>query len=244
MTPYDISATNVSFSYRRTADALKDVTWQVEPGTISGLLGRNGSGKSTLASLLAGHMRGSGELLVGGQDPYENREVMAGVAFVGDHPAIMWDSKLTATIDMWQATRENWSADLAGTMLDTWGLDPTKDVPTKLSRGQQSAFFATLGVASRAPLTIFDEVHLGMDAVVRREFYDFLLEDFVRHQRTIIISSHLISEVEDLLENVAFIHRGSIIASGNSDDIRAAHSKEGAHASLTDILITLSKEQS
>ena len=244
MTPYDISATNLSFSYRRGRPALSNVTWRVEPGTITGLLGRNGSGKSTLAALLAGHMVAGGELRVGGRAPFEARETMAGVALVGDHPAVRWDAKLSETLDLWAATRRDWSAELAGTMLDTWGLRPHADIPAKLSRGQQSAFFATLGLASRAPLTIFDEVHLGMDAVVRREFYDALLDDFVRHPRTIIISSHLISEVEDLLENVAFLHRGSIVAAGNSEEIRAAHSPDGAHASLTDVLISLTKEQS
>lgn len=242
MKPLAVTTENLSFSYGKE-HALSDLSLEIQPGTITGLLGRNGSGKSTLSMLLAGQDRGSGSLKVGGVDPFENPDIMPNVAYLSESTAVYYDSVLNATLSVWSAVRPDWSDEIAGNMLDKWGLNPKKAKPSQLSRGQQSAFFATLGLASRAALTIFDEVHLGMDAVVRREFYDALLSDFVMHPRTIILSSHLINEIEDLLENVVFLHAGRLLASGEADAVRAEHS--GDHlASLTDVLISLSKEQS
>ena len=117
-------------------------------------------------------------------------------------------------------------------------MNPRKR-PDRLSRGQRSAFFATLGLASRCPVTVFDEVHLGMDAVVREMFYRALLADYTSHPRTVVVSSHLIHEVEDLLDHVVFLDGGRVIERGEVDDVRARHSRPGQQASLTDILMDL-----
>lgn len=80
---------------------------------------------------------------------------------------------------------------------------------------------ATIGLASRAPLTMFDEVHLGMDAPSRQLFTDLLLREFAEHPRTIIISSHLIQEIEHLLETVTVLHEGRLLLSAEAEDVRA-----------------------
>ena len=90
----------------------------------------------------------------------------------------------------------------------------------KLSRGQLSAVGVIVGLASRAPLTFFDEPYLGLDAVARQIFYDRLLEDFAEHPRTVILSTHLIDEVSALLEHVIVIDEGRIIIDENADALR------------------------
>ena len=92
-------------------------------------------------------------------------------------------------------------------LLDIFELSPTNR-PDRLSRGKKSAFGVVVGLASRAPLTLLDEVHLGMDAPARYAFYDALLADWLEHPRTIVLSSHLINEVERLLEDVVVLDRG------------------------------------
>jgi ABC-2 type transport system ATP-binding protein len=92
----------------------------------------------------------------------------------------------------------------------------------KLSRGQLSAVGVIVGLASRAPLTFFDEPYLGLDAVARQIFYDRLLEDFGEHPRTVILSTHLIDEVSALLEHVLVIDDGKLIIDAGADALRGS----------------------
>ena len=89
-----------------------------------------------------------------------------------------------------------------------------------MSRGQKSAVDVIIGLASRAPLTVFDEPYMGLDAVARQLFYDRLLEDFTENPRTIVVSSHLIDEISYLLEHVVVIEHGKIIVDETADDLR------------------------
>src|SRR5690606_12029901 len=98
-------------------------------------------------------------------------------------------------------------------------LDPRKK-PNKLSRGKRSALGAVIGLASRAPVTMFDEAYLGMDAPSRRRFYDLLIADYVEHPRTIVVSSHLISEVEQLFENVVVLDDGAVLLAEDAETLR------------------------
>lgn len=239
--PFDVQLNDVGYRYFRH-EAVRGVTADIESGKITGLLGRNGSGKTTLEMLIAGQMRATGEIIVAGERVWENPRVMPNIAFVSDDPAIFKESRLTATIDLWKRARPTFRADIVESLLDAWEI-PLKKAPAKLSRGQKSAFFAALGIASRSPLTIFDEVHLGMDAVLRRDFYDVLLQDFIAHPRTIIISSHNVDEIEDLIENVLIMDEGRLVASGSADDVRAQYSSPGRVASLTDVLAAVNKRR-
>lgn len=234
---YSVSMKDVSHYYGRKK-ALNGVTAEIPAGTITGLLGRNGSGKSTLAMLLAGQMKAQGTLLVDGESPWESPARMTNTTLVSDSTSLFLDSKLNYTADLWRNIKPDWSEELYVDLLDQWGLDG-KDTYSALSRGQQSAFLAALGLASRSALTVFDEVHLGMDVVVRQEFYDTMLAEFVSHPRTIILSSHLVSEIEHIIEDVIILHRGKLIAAGTADDLRAEHGTDAKQASLTDVLVNL-----
>lgn len=234
---YSVSMKDVSHYYGRKK-ALDGVTAEIPAGTITGLLGRNGSGKSTLAMLLAGQMKAHGTLLVDGEPPWESPARMTNTTLVSDSTSLFLDSKLNYTADLWRNIKPDWSEELYVDLLDQWGLDG-KDTYSALSRGQQSAFLAALGLASRSALTVFDEVHLGMDVVVRQEFYDTMLAEFVSHPRTIILSSHLVSEIEHIIEDVIILHRGKLIAAGTADDLRAEHGTDAKQASLTDVLVNL-----
>ncbi|ACQ78748.1 ABC transporter related [Beutenbergia cavernae DSM 12333] len=191
------------------------------PGIITGLIGRNGAGKTTLLSLLASLRRPtSGTVRVDGVDPFEDPLVMAGVHLVRESGDVIGDEPVRRTLRYYAATRPNWSTDLAAELLDVFAI-VTKKSPNSLSRGQRSALGAVLGLASRAPLTIFDEVYLSMDAPSRYAFYDAVLADYAEHPRTIIISSHLIEEVERLFEDVVIIDRGRVLVADSADAIRA-----------------------
>ncbi|MDG3010969.1 ABC transporter ATP-binding protein [Rhodococcus sp. D2-41] len=200
--------------------ALDSVTFDLEPGRIHGLLGRNGAGKTTLMQMLAGHDRpSSGQVRVFGHDPYEHAAAAARTCFVREGQRYPDEHRVCHVIATAAAVFANWDADLADSLLATYKL-PMRRKVKKLSRGMQSALGITLGLASRAPLTIFDEPYLGLDAVARQMFYDQLLTDVAEHPRTVILSTHLIDEIGDLLDRVLVIDDGKLVLDEEAETLR------------------------
>ncbi|MEU4363762.1 ABC transporter ATP-binding protein [Promicromonospora sp. NPDC023987] len=205
--------------------ALDGASVEIRPGTITGVLGRNGAGKTTMLSLLAAFTRPtSGTVVVGPEgaqeDPWENSWITSGTQLVRESGDLMTDEKVSASLTYYADMRPEWSAETAERLLDLFEVDVRKK-PSALSRGKRSAIGATLGLAARAPLTIFDEVYLGMDAPTRYAFYDELLADYAAHPRTILLSSHLVEEVERLFEDVIVIDSGRVLLAEPADEMRA-----------------------
>jgi ABC-2 type transport system ATP-binding protein len=113
----------------------------------------------------------------------------------------------------------NWSAELAGQLLADFELPLSRRI-RRLSRGMRSAVGIVIGLAARAELTLFDEPYAGLDAVARQLFYDRLLADFAEHPRTILLSTHLIDEVADLLEHVVMLDHGRVALDAPAEEIR------------------------
>lgn len=193
--------------------ALDDVTLDIRANRIYGLLGRNGAGKTTLMSILTAQgFASSGEVRVFGADPFENEQVLSRLCFVRESQKYPDDFTVRNALDAAALFFPNWDKDLAQVLLEDFQLpQPRRHRIKKLSRGQLSAVGVIIGLASRAELTFFDEPYLGLDAVARQLFYDRLLTDFADHPRTVILSSHLIDEVANLLEHVIVIDRGRIV---------------------------------
>jgi ABC-2 type transport system ATP-binding protein len=131
---------------------------------------------------------------------------------------------------------ENWDAEFARRLIAEFRVPMNRRIK-KLSRGQLSAVGVIVGLASRAPLTFFDEPYLGLDAVARQIFYDRLLEDFGEHPRTVILSTHLIDEVSALLEHVIVIDDGKIIIDENADALRGSAATVSGTKSAVDAFI-------
>jgi ABC-2 type transport system ATP-binding protein len=220
MTGFGVEVRDLTARYGTTT-ALDTVSFTIRPGVVTGLLGRNGSGKTTALSLMAAfRRRTSGTVLVDGEDPWENERVLAGTCLVRESGDVAQDQKLVDTLGFLQDRRPLFSRELADSLLDRFELDP-RTRPDRLSRGKRSAFGVVVGLASRAPLTLLDEVHLGMDAPSRYAFYDALLADWLEHPRTIVLSSHLIGEIERLLEDVVVLDRGTVLAASDAQSLRS-----------------------
>lgn len=220
MNPLGVEVRGLTVRYGRTT-ALDAVDLSFPAGAITGLLGRNGSGKTTLASVVAAFRRPtSGTVLVGGEDPWENEDVVPRVLLVRESGDVLDTESLRTNLRYTEDCRPQFSREVAERLMDRFELDPARK-PQKLSRGQKSAFGIALAVATRADLTILDEVHLGLDAPTRYAFYDALIEDYIAHPRTIVLSSHLIGEVERLLEHVVVLDHGRVLLAQETDAITA-----------------------
>lgn len=203
-------------------NALDGVTLALEEHRIHGLLGRNGAGKTTLMKLLTGQIfasRGSMEVL--GGDPVENVDVLSQTAFIQESQKYPDTFRPIDVLRIAAGAYPHWDQAYAEQLVERFQL-PTKRLIKKLSRGQLSAIGIVLGLASRAPLTFFDEPYLGLDAVARRMFYDALLHDFAERPRTIVLSTHHIDEVANLLEHVVILDQGKVLLDADTDELHDA----------------------
>lgn len=202
-----IEFNNVTKTYgRRTV--LNHMNFHIRQNVLTGIIGRNGVGKSTLMKIVAGHIQAtSGTIRVFSDNPFNSLKVSANSILVDD--TMSFSEKLTLKEILKEADHfySNWDAPLAQRLFDYFGFHSDAR-HTDLSKGKKSTFNAIIGLASHCPLTIFDEPTNGMDTVVRKDFYRALLKDYIAHPRTILVSSHHLEEIEDLLEDILLIHDG------------------------------------
>lgn len=199
---------------------IKDISFSIEPNKIYGLLGRNGAGKTTIMHMITAQLFPTrGELRVFGELPYENNRVLSQICFIKESQKYPDTYRIIDVLEISALFYPRFDREYAYALVKDFNL-PLKRRIKKLSRGMLSAVGIVVGLASRAPLTIFDEPYLGLDAVARSLFYDRLIEDYSEHPRTVILSTHLIDEVSQLLEHVIVIDNSKIIINEDADTLR------------------------
>lgn len=200
--------------------AVDDISFSLEPDKIYGLLGRNGAGKTTVMHMITAQLFAtSGELNVFGEAPYENNRVLSQVCFIKESQKYPDNFRVIDVLEVAALLYKNWDNEYARSLIEEFRLPLGRKVK-KLSRGMLSSVGIVVGLASRAPLTIFDEPYLGLDAVARALFYDRLIEDYAAHPRTVVLSTHLIDEVSRMLEHVIVIDNGRLILDEDAEMLR------------------------
>jgi ABC-2 type transport system ATP-binding protein len=216
---HSVEVKDLTIRYGDTV-AVDGLSLRLEGGKIYGLLGRNGSGKTSVLSAVSAFRRAtSGAVLVDGAEPFENAALTRQICFVRDRVDAQDSDCARGVLRIARALRPNWDEEYAQALIERFRL-PLKKRIGALSRGARSALSVTIGLAARAPLTIFDESYLGMDAPSRYAFYDEVLNDYMAHPRTIIISTHLIEEVGSLFEEVVIIDKGRLVAHDETEALR------------------------
>jgi ABC-2 type transport system ATP-binding protein len=229
------SAISLSGLTRRYGDqlALDNIDLDIEGAVITGLLGRNGAGKTTLMRILAAQeFATAGHVQVLGASPVENDAILRRIVLVREDQ-IYPDLKVGPTLRLASWFYPNWSGELAETLVGEFGL-PTNRSITALSRGMRTALNIVIGLAARAEVTLFDEPYAGLDAEARQSFNDRLLTDYTEHPRTVVLSTHLIDEVSDLLERVVLIDHGRIALDAAADEIRGSATRVSGSTSAVE----------
>ena len=214
-------------------------TFTLEENRIYGLLGRNGAGKTTLMQLLTGQdFATARQIEVFGESPVENADVLAADLLHQGEPEV--PGRLPGASTCSQPRR---GSSRTGTRTSPTGWSTTSGCrSTAGSRSSPAASSRPSASSSasprRAPLTFFDEPYLGLDAVARQIFYDRLLADYAEHPRTVVLSTHLIDEVSDLLEHVLVIDDGRILIDQDADDAaRLAPRRSSARRTAVDAFV-------
>ena len=187
---------------------------------IYGLLGRNGAGKSTLLSVVTNRLLPTaGEVFIDGEPARENDRVLGRVYYMGEK-TLLPDTATVAQLFRWTGDfYPGFDGEYAGQLADTFGL-PEKKKLKNLSTGYLTIAKLITALASNAPYTLFDEPVLGLDANHREVFYRQLIESYSRQPRTILISTHLIEEVADIIEQVVIIKAGKILLDRPAEEVK------------------------
>ena len=221
-------------------EVLKDVSLTLEPGKIYGLIGRNGAGKTTLLSILtAQNPATKGSVSVDGEPVWENRKALEKLCFsrelnVGAESGIA-AIKVKEYLRIAATYYADWDKDMEQRLMALFELDGKKKLG-KLSKGMLSMVTIIVAMCSKAPYTLLDEPVAGLDVVAREQFYKLLLEEYAATGRTFVISTHIIEEAADVLEEVIIIHEGQVLrvedtqallervryVSGKADEVDAA----------------------
>lgn len=205
-----IEVNNLSLKYGNHY-ALKDISFQLNKNKIYGLLGRNGAGKTSLLSLLASFREpSSGIVKIDGECAFENARIMQQVNFIFNKDYKDEGDSVKNLLEFASRYRPNFDMDYANYLVQKFQLPANKPMK-QLSKGMQSSVNVTIGLASRTPITIFDEPYNGMDAPTREIFYEELLADQSEHPRMMILSTHLVSEMEYLFDEVLVLNKGKLI---------------------------------
>jgi len=200
---------NVSLDIKKDS-ILENITVEMEAGKIYGLIGRNGAGKTSILSLVASFRKPTkGTLTIDGVDPYENEKLMPKVDFL--YEVDYSDEYDTAGRMLQTAKRykEGFDMDYALELMEGFGA-PVDKALHKMSKGQQAAVNAAIGLASNSPITIFDEVTNGMDAPSREYFYKQVIAAKEKSPRIFILSTHIVSEMDYLFDEVIIVHHGRV----------------------------------
>ncbi|WJE16482.1 ABC transporter ATP-binding protein [Halobacillus sp. ACCC02827] len=214
-----IKCENVTKTYKKKK-ALDRLNVSIEAGKIVGLVGRNGAGKTTWMKVVAGMVKESkGSVEVFGEHPFNNLMISANSVYIDDR--MSFPATLTLEEILMEGKRfyQYWDHDLALRLFDYFGFERGERHHT-LSKGRESIFHMIFGLATRCSLTIFDEPTTGMDAAVRKDFYRALLKDYLSSPRTIVLSTHHLEEMEDILEEVLLLHKGKLLLQTSMDELK------------------------
>ena len=218
MTPI-IEARGLSKRYRGGKQAVAGVDFTVGPGRIVGLIGRNGAGKTSVIKSLLGLTPFQGDLKVLGRNPATERDLlMREVSFIADVAVLPKWLNVRNALDYVEGVHPAFNRERAEQFLSSTDVKMTHKV-RQLSKGMVTQLHLALVLAIRARLLVLDEPTLGLDLLVRRRFYDTLLNDYMDEERTILVTTHQVEEIEYLLTDVLFIEQGRIVLDTPTDQI-------------------------
>jgi len=232
--PAIVSARGLTKTYGKKT-VLRGIDFTIPPGRIYGLVGHNGAGKTTTLNALLGLIDCGGQIEVLGLDPFRHRaQLMNDVAFVSDVASLPRFLKVRELFDLIEGIHPRFSREKAHVFLQGTDLRPELRIKT-LSKGMVAQLHLAVVMAIDAKLLVLDEPTLGLDITYRKRFYRRLLEDFMTEERTLLITTHQVDEIEFMLTDIMFMRDGELVLDAPTDVVRERYrqvvaGKDGAAA--------------
>ncbi len=206
-----------------TTIALDGVNLRVEEGRILGLIGPNGAGKTTALNAILGLIPYQGELRVLGRDPWKQRDqLMRDVCFISDVAVLPRWIRVSQTLDYVAGVHPRFDRVKAESFLAKTTIGRTRKV-RELSKGMVAQLHLALVMAIDARLLVLDEPTLGLDILYRKQFYDSLLNDYFDRSRTIVVTTHQVEEIQNVLTDVMFIDRGRMVFDCSMEEVESRY---------------------
>jgi ABC-2 type transport system ATP-binding protein len=206
-----------------TTVALDDVDLRVEEGRILGLIGPNGAGKTTALNAILGLTSYDGQLSVLGRDPWNTREeLMRDVSFIADVAVLPRWIRISQLLEYVGGVHPKFDRTKAESFLAKTTIKRTSKV-RQLSKGMVAQLHLALVMAIDAKLLVLDEPTLGLDILFRKQFYDSLLNDYFDRTRTIVVTTHQVEEIQDVLTDLMFINRGRIVLECSMEEFESRY---------------------
>jgi ABC-2 type transport system ATP-binding protein len=204
--------------------ALDDVSVEVPKGKVFGLVGENGAGKTTLIKHILGLLvPTTGSARVFGMDPVaEPERVLARIGYLSENRDLPNWMRISELMRFTRAFYPDWDQKYADELIETFDLDPTEKVKN-LSRGERAQTGLLTALAHRPELLVLDEPSSGLDPVVRRDILSAVIRTTADEGRTVLFSSHLLDEVDRVADVVTMIHKGRVVLSASTDELRETH---------------------
>ena len=224
MTQENVIKVNNLTKYYGKLRALDNVELEIPQGRIIGLLGKNGAGKSTFMRCILGFLKHKGEIEILGKTIKRHQEsVHESIAFIPDVNSL--DDRLTVkqTMDYVSAINKSWNNDKATKLLANSDLKQNQKVGT-LSKGMKTKLYLLITLSLDVKILLLDEPTLGLDIIFRKEFFNTILGEFYDEAKTIIISTHQVEEVEQILQDIIFIDEGKIILQQDIEELKNEYS--------------------
>ena len=206
-----------------TTVALDGIDLRIEEGRILGLIGPNGAGKTTALNAILGLTPYQGELRVLGRDPWRERDqLMRDVCFIADVAVLPRWIKVSQALDYVAGIHPRFDRAKAESFLAKTSIRQGNKV-RELSKGMVTQLHLALVMAIDARLLVLDEPTLGLDLLYRKQFYDSLLNDYYDRSRTIVVTTHQVEEIQNVLTDVMFMHRGRIVLNCSMEDFESRY---------------------
>lgn len=203
--------------------ALDGINLRVEEGRIVGLIGPNGAGKTTALNAMLGLTPYQGELRVLGRDPWIGRDqLMRDVCFIADVAVLPRWLRVSQALDFLAGVHPHFDRTKAESFLAKTSISPTSKV-RELSKGMVTQLHLALVMAIDAKLLLLDEPTLGLDILFRKQFYDSLLNDYFDRNRTIVVATHQVEEIQNIITDVVFINRGRIALDCTMEEVESRY---------------------
>ncbi len=209
--------------------AVDGVDLHIEEGRVLGLIGPNGAGKTTLLNAILGLTSYDGSLNVLGRNPWTQRDdLMLDVAFIADVAVLPRWLRVSQALDYMAGVHPRFSRGKAEAFLARTNIKAKSKI-RELSKGMVTQLHLALIMAIDARLLVLDEPTLGLDLLYRKQFYDSLLNDYFDGTRTIIVTTHQVEEIENVLTHVVFIRDGRLVLSSSMDDLENRYTELSVH---------------